>query len=212
MEPGYRGIDGTKRLQTNRFPGQAGSRRETSKAGGRSCRFWQQNMPICKMFLAGATGLEPATSGVTGRSWCFRAERGSAGIPCKSSAFRPRHCGGWRLLPGASGVLLRDERGMRRCLNRKRTRSAHRMLSPDPLLTIEQRRGNRGYTQEVAGTKAPQEERIARRRVTACARPRPRWCSLRVPSLGRSGHGSNRRPRPRLPVGRSAGERRSVRM
>jgi hypothetical protein len=24
----------------------------------------------------GATGLEPATSGVTGRSWCFRAERG----------------------------------------------------------------------------------------------------------------------------------------
>ena len=25
---------------------------------------------------AGATGLEPATSGVTGRSWWFRAERG----------------------------------------------------------------------------------------------------------------------------------------
>ena len=27
-------------------------------------------------FFTGATGLEPATSGVTGRSWRFRAERG----------------------------------------------------------------------------------------------------------------------------------------
>jgi hypothetical protein len=27
---------------------------------------WQQNMPICTMFSTGATGLEPATSGVTG--------------------------------------------------------------------------------------------------------------------------------------------------
>jgi len=31
---------------------------------------------ICRMFSTGATGLEPATSGVTGRSWWFRAERG----------------------------------------------------------------------------------------------------------------------------------------
>jgi dienelactone hydrolase len=35
----------------------------------------QIHMPICRTFT-GATGLEPATSGVTGRSWRFRAERG----------------------------------------------------------------------------------------------------------------------------------------
>jgi hypothetical protein len=37
--------------------------------------------------LTGATGLEPATSGVTGRSWRFRAERGSAGVPVVSGPF-----------------------------------------------------------------------------------------------------------------------------
>ena len=35
----------------------------------------------------GATGLEPATSGVTGGSWRFRPERGHAGIPRASEAF-----------------------------------------------------------------------------------------------------------------------------
>jgi hypothetical protein len=34
----------------------------------------------------GATGLEPATSGVTGRSWWFRADRESAGITGESGA------------------------------------------------------------------------------------------------------------------------------
>jgi hypothetical protein len=37
------------------------------KAGGRLRQHRQQNMPICRMFSTGATGLEPATSGVTGR-------------------------------------------------------------------------------------------------------------------------------------------------
>jgi hypothetical protein len=46
------------------------------KAGGRLRPARQQKLPICGMFSAGATGLEPATSGVTGRSWRLRAERG----------------------------------------------------------------------------------------------------------------------------------------
>jgi hypothetical protein len=41
----------------------AGGRRE---AGGRLRLIGQQKMPICRMFSTGATGLEPATSGVTG--------------------------------------------------------------------------------------------------------------------------------------------------
>jgi hypothetical protein len=64
---------------------------------------------------AGATGLEPATSGVTGRSWRFRAERGWAGIPAESKAFGLERCGDLRGCAGASGNLLRDERGMRGC-------------------------------------------------------------------------------------------------
>jgi hypothetical protein len=46
------------------------------KAGGRMRQNRQRKMPICRMFSTGATGLEPATSGVTGRSWRFREERG----------------------------------------------------------------------------------------------------------------------------------------
>src|SRR5215207_8759426 len=42
------------------------------EAGGRLRPVWQQNMAICRHFT-GATGLEPATSGVTGRSWYVRA-------------------------------------------------------------------------------------------------------------------------------------------
>ena len=43
----------------------------------RACLPRQHNRPICRHFNeTGATGLEPATSGVTGRSWYFRAEPG----------------------------------------------------------------------------------------------------------------------------------------
>jgi hypothetical protein len=69
---------------------------------------------ICRTFT-GATGLEPATSGVTGRSWRFRAERESAGIPGESRAFRPERCGDSRVRAGISGRLVQDERGMRSC-------------------------------------------------------------------------------------------------
>ncbi len=74
----------------------------------------QIHMLICRSFT-GATGLEPATSGVTGRSWCFRAERGYAGIPGESRDFRPRCCGDWRVRAGASASLVRDQRGMSSC-------------------------------------------------------------------------------------------------
>ena len=72
------------------------------------------------MFSTGATGLEPATSGVTGRSWRLRADRGSAGIPGARRCFRPLRCGDSRVPAAVTGDLLRDERGMRRCLNSER--------------------------------------------------------------------------------------------
>jgi hypothetical protein len=37
------------------------------KAGGRLRQVLQQKTLICRVFSTGATGLEPATSGVTGR-------------------------------------------------------------------------------------------------------------------------------------------------
>jgi hypothetical protein len=40
---------------------------------GKPAVYPAKNMPICR-YLTGATGLEPATSGVTGRSWRNRAE------------------------------------------------------------------------------------------------------------------------------------------
>jgi hypothetical protein len=75
---------------------------------------------VCRQIVrAGATGLEPATSGVTGRSWHFRHERGSAGIPGRSRPFSPAHCGDRRVPAGIPGSLVRDQRGMSRCLIRK---------------------------------------------------------------------------------------------
>src|ERR1700736_2034220 len=44
----------------------------------------------------GATGLEPATSGVTGRSCCFWAALEWAGIPDVSRSSRPLSCGDCR--------------------------------------------------------------------------------------------------------------------
>jgi len=76
---------------------------------------------ICRFAgtLAGATGLEPATSGVTGRSWRFRAERGSAGISGRSRPFSPARCGDLRVPAAIPGSLVRDQRGMSRCLIRQ---------------------------------------------------------------------------------------------
>ena len=71
--------------------------------------------------FTGATGLEPATSGVTGRSWHLRPERGSAGIPAVSRSFRRWRCGDQREEAGASGSLVRDERGMLVCRNCQQT-------------------------------------------------------------------------------------------
>ena len=48
-------------------------------------------------------------------------------------------------------------------------------------LTIERRAGTRGHGQVNAGTKAAQQEGIARKRVTARGGGCPRWCSLSVP-------------------------------
>ena len=69
-------------------------------------------MLICRDFT-GATGLEPATSGVTGRSWSFRGEREWAGICGLSRTLRHVACGDYQMPAGASGEILRDVCGMR---------------------------------------------------------------------------------------------------
>jgi hypothetical protein len=68
----------------------------------------QTHLLICRDFT-GATGLEPATSGVTGRARRFRAERQSAGIwdasrACPTLALRglPAVGGGFRRPPAGS--------------------------------------------------------------------------------------------------------------
>jgi hypothetical protein len=89
--------------------------------------------------LAGATGLEPATSGVTGRSWLLRAERGQAGIPGNSRTFKRWPCGDRRVRAGVPGRLLPDQRGMTRCLPGERQRPFARRprASPiDPLVSM----------------------------------------------------------------------------
>ena len=56
-----------KYLQTATFRLVRDEDGNVRQAGGRLRPCWQQKMTICRMFSAGATGLEPATSGVTGR-------------------------------------------------------------------------------------------------------------------------------------------------
>jgi hypothetical protein len=102
------GITGFERLQ----PGIRGrDERGMKEAGGRLRLDRQQKMPICRSFT-GATGLEPATSGVTGRSWRFRAARKEAAICRESRAFLATACGDCRGPAGAYGDLPRDVCGM----------------------------------------------------------------------------------------------------
>jgi hypothetical protein len=71
-----------------------------------------QHASLQVLYKTGATGLEPATSGVTGRSWCFRVDRESAGITVMRRSFRTSSCGDYRVQAGASADILRDLRGM----------------------------------------------------------------------------------------------------
>jgi hypothetical protein len=74
----------------------------------------QQKIQFAGCFLR-ERRLEPATSGVTGRSWRFRPGRGQAGIPGASRAFHTWSCGDCRAPAGTCGDLVRDQRGMLRC-------------------------------------------------------------------------------------------------
>jgi hypothetical protein len=76
---------------------------------------------ICRFaeLLRERRGSNPATSGVTGRSWRFRAKRGWAGISGTSRPFSPARRGDLRVPAGIFGSLARDRRGMSRCLIRK---------------------------------------------------------------------------------------------
>jgi hypothetical protein len=61
-----------KCLQTDPFLFLRDQRGINAEAGGRPRPFRQQTMPICRLFSTGATGLEPATSGVTGVTKAFQ--------------------------------------------------------------------------------------------------------------------------------------------
>ena len=80
-----------------------GTWRDHPEAGGLSRPIRQQKMLICRMFSTEATGLEPATSGVTGRAWRFRAERPYAGMSGMSRGFPTRRCGDCRTRRGLAG-------------------------------------------------------------------------------------------------------------
>jgi hypothetical protein len=67
MTPRVQSAEERKYLQTATFRLVRDESGKARKAGGRLRPRWQRKMPICRMFSAGATGLEPATSGVTGR-------------------------------------------------------------------------------------------------------------------------------------------------
>jgi hypothetical protein len=67
MAPRVQSAEVRKYLQTTTFCLVRDDDGYAPKAGGRLRRRWQQKMPLCRMFVTGATGLEPATSGVTGR-------------------------------------------------------------------------------------------------------------------------------------------------
>lgn len=59
----FAGLYATGRVRDSR----AGWDVAGSEAGGRLCQNRQQKVSICRIFSTGATGLKPATSGVTGR-------------------------------------------------------------------------------------------------------------------------------------------------
>jgi hypothetical protein len=67
---------GTEPPAKRHFSSPADQRGNYVEAGGRLRRVRQPKTTNCRMFSAGTTGFEPATSGVTGRSWHLRAERG----------------------------------------------------------------------------------------------------------------------------------------
>jgi hypothetical protein len=68
------------KIPANRpFPSAAGSARDAQEAGGRPRPVRQQKLPICSMFSTGATGLEPAISGVTDRRSVLADQPGGDG-------------------------------------------------------------------------------------------------------------------------------------
>ena len=136
----------------------------------------------------GATGLEPATPGMTGRSWRLRAERAYAGICRVSRVLRPCRWGDTRVRSGASGSLVRDQRGMSSCPSGQRQRD----VRGTPLRANGSQRRSRcdtlapfpfsddAGTEDKAGRGAPGTKARARRR----NRPKisDRACPL-VPAL-----------------------------
>ena len=78
---------------------------------GRSSDGQRTEMACFRAFETGATGLEPATSGVTGRSWSSQDKREWAGIFPGEQDFSPP---GLRGLPGTCGSFRRPPAGYSR--------------------------------------------------------------------------------------------------
>ena len=95
----------------------AGGRRE---AGGRPRQDRQPKDPDLQDVFYGSDGTRTRDLRRDRPVVALPAERGLAGIPDVSRAFRLCRCGDLRVAPGASGGLLRDQRGMRRCLAHQR--------------------------------------------------------------------------------------------
>jgi hypothetical protein len=117
-------------------------------------------LPISRPLWRELRGLEPATSGVTGRSWRFRAERGSAETCGESRAFRPEVCGYCRASAGASGDLLRDQCGMSSCLCSNQSGVSagfNSCLAPRPWIarSARSRKTTSSVLQQRAGLKQP---------------------------------------------------------
>jgi len=117
-----------RKVPANRhFSSPAGSVRELRRTGGRLRQSRQRKMPICRMFSTGATGLEPATSGVTGRVGHNDAQRRTClnGFICRH--FSRSRCRGSAWLSQSSNRRLGHEWATRLCLGRQPSAVNHRL-------------------------------------------------------------------------------------
>jgi hypothetical protein len=94
------------------------------------CLVQQHNMPLCRRFVTGATGLEPATSGVTGRVGHDDARRRTSlnGLICGHLSLSRRLRFAW--LSHSSNRRLGHEWATKSCLRGQRLAGGQRVRRP----------------------------------------------------------------------------------
>jgi hypothetical protein len=142
----------------------------------------QIHLFICRTFT-GATGLEPATSGVT----AGHGASGLAGIGgdlLQMQGFRTGRCGDYRASAGTSGGFLRDLCRMRRCLSGKRCGICARCLC----FSWRTRRSNSAHFRSEQPARDHRGKRFrlrgARNKVRRVRRSTDGACSQPVPESG----------------------------